>query len=65
MSIVIRFGLFVVSCICDDILKDNKIPNLFCNNKCSSVYERLACIISDYAMLLNSKYDINRYKHIL
>ena len=57
----------VVSCICDDILKDNKIPNLFCNNKnAARVYERLGFVLSgDYAMLLNSKYDINRYKHIL
>ncbi len=48
----------VVSCICEDILKDNKIPNLFYNNtEAGRIYERLGFIHTyDYAMLLNHKY---------
>ena len=49
----------VVSRICEDILKDNKIPNLFySNDDAGRVYERLGFVPSgDYAMLLNNKYN--------
>lgn len=49
----------VVSCICEDILKDNKTPNLFySNNDAGRVYERLGFVpAGDYAMLLNHKYS--------
>jgi predicted GNAT family acetyltransferase len=55
-----RQGLasLVVSCICEDILKDNKIPNLFYSNAdAGRVYENLGFVpVYDYAMLLNYKY---------
>ncbi|NLX63603.1 MAG: GNAT family N-acetyltransferase [Clostridiaceae bacterium] len=49
---------FVVSNLCEDILKDNKLPNLFYNNmKAGRVYESLGFVPSgDYAMLLRPKY---------
>lgn len=49
----------VVSRICEDILKDNKIPNLFySNDDAGRVYERLGFVPSgDYAMLLNNKHN--------
>lgn len=52
----------VVSCACNDILKDNKIPNLFYSNEdAGSVYEKLGFkFAGHYAMLLDYKYDINK-----
>lgn len=49
---------FVVSNICEDILKDNKIPNLFYSNiNAGRVYESLGFVPTcDYAMLLKFKY---------
>jgi len=49
---------FVVSNICEDISRDNKIPNLFYNNiNAGRVYENLGFVpAGDYAMLLKSKY---------
>ncbi len=50
----------VVSCICEDLLKDNKIPNLFYSNEeAGRVYERLGFVpAGDYAMLLDYKFKI-------
>lgn len=49
---------FVVSNLCEDILKDNKIPNLFYSNiNAGRMYESLGFVPSgDYAMLLKPKY---------
>lgn len=49
---------FVVSNLCEDILKDNKIPNLFYSSiNAGRVYERLGFVPSgNYAMLLKHKY---------
>ncbi len=48
----------VVSCICEDILKDNKVPNLFYSNQeAGRVYGKLGFKpAGDYAMLLDDKY---------
>ncbi|MGI6084370.1 MAG: GNAT family N-acetyltransferase [Acetivibrionales bacterium] len=50
----------VVSCICKDILKDNKTPNLFYSNeKAGRIYEKLGFVhAGDYAMLLDYKYKV-------
>lgn len=48
----------VVSCICEDIFKVNKIPNLFYSNEeAGRIYEHLGFVpTADYAMLLDYKY---------
>lgn len=48
----------VVSKICEDILKDNKIPNLFYSNaEAGRIYVKLGFkIAGNYGMLLNHKY---------
>ncbi|MGI6125218.1 MAG: GNAT family N-acetyltransferase, partial [Acetivibrionales bacterium] len=54
----------VVSCISEDILKENKIPNLFYRSEeAGRVYERLGFVpAGDYAMLLDHKYKIPKLK---
>ncbi len=51
----------VVSCICQDLLKENKIPNLFFSNEeAGRVYERLGFVnAGDYAMILDRKYCLH------
>ncbi|NLE24152.1 MAG: GNAT family N-acetyltransferase [Clostridiaceae bacterium] len=48
----------VVSCICEDIINDNKTPNLFySNDDAGRVYEKLGFVpAGDYAMMLSHKY---------
>jgi len=48
----------VVSCICRNLIKDKKIPNLFYNNEeAGRVYERLGFVhAGEYAMLLSHEY---------
>ena len=54
------FASRVVSGICQDIINDNKIPNLFYTNKeAGRVYEQLGFVQKkEYAMLLSKEYAV-------